>query len=67
MASKYLSRMLRNQSLCSRCSLPLTKDKVLKEFNSNHVNELSRDVKAALQVFDKKFSLQVADIAEKVT
>uniref|UniRef100_I1NNX9 RAVE complex protein Rav1 C-terminal domain-containing protein n=1 Tax=Oryza glaberrima TaxID=4538 RepID=I1NNX9_ORYGL len=66
MASKYLSRMLRNQSLCSRCGLPLTKDKVLKEFNSNHVNELSRDVKAALQVFDKKFSLQVADIAEKI-
>uniref|UniRef100_A0A0E0MXX2 RAVE complex protein Rav1 C-terminal domain-containing protein n=1 Tax=Oryza rufipogon TaxID=4529 RepID=A0A0E0MXX2_ORYRU len=66
MASKYLSRVLRNQSLCSRCSLPLTKDKVLQEFNSNHVNELSRDVKAALQVFDKKFSLQVADIAEKI-
>uniref|UniRef100_A0A0E0JK06 RAVE complex protein Rav1 C-terminal domain-containing protein n=1 Tax=Oryza punctata TaxID=4537 RepID=A0A0E0JK06_ORYPU len=66
MASKYLSRMLRNQSLCSRCSLPLTKDKALKEFNSNHVDELSRDVKAALQVFDKKFSLKVADIADKI-
>ncbi|XP_015699102.1 uncharacterized protein LOC102707069 [Oryza brachyantha] len=66
MASKYLSRMVRNHSLCSYCSLPLTKDKALKEFDSNHVNDLSRDVKAALHVFDKKFSLNVADIAEKI-
>uniref|UniRef100_A0A0D9V1Y4 RAVE complex protein Rav1 C-terminal domain-containing protein n=1 Tax=Leersia perrieri TaxID=77586 RepID=A0A0D9V1Y4_9ORYZ len=66
MASNYLSLMLRNHSLCSQCSLPLTKDKVLKEFDSNHVDALSRDVKTAIQVFDKKFSLNVADIAEKV-
>ncbi|KAG8051653.1 hypothetical protein GUJ93_ZPchr0001g33135 [Zizania palustris] len=66
LASKYLSHVLRNRSLCSQCSLPLTKDKVIKEFNSDHIDALSCDVKAALSVFNKRFSLKVGDIAEKI-
>jgi hypothetical protein len=64
MASKYLSRMLRNRSLCSQCSLPLNKDKV---HSSHGIGELKCDVTAAISVFDKRFSLQFSDIAEKVT
>lgn len=66
MASKYLSRMLRNHSLCSKCSLPLTKDKFLKEPNSHAIEELTRDVTAAISIFGKRFSLQFSDIAEKI-
>uniref|UniRef100_A0ACD5VM29 Uncharacterized protein n=1 Tax=Avena sativa TaxID=4498 RepID=A0ACD5VM29_AVESA len=66
MASKYLSRMLRNRSLCSQCNLPLNKDKVLKEHSSHGIEELTRDVNAAISIFDRRFSLQVFDIAEKI-
>lgn len=67
MASNYLSRMLRNHFLCAHCGLPLAKDKVLKEHNSHGIEELTRDVSAAISIFDKRFSLQFYDIAEKVT
>ncbi|XP_047057254.1 uncharacterized protein LOC124663619 [Lolium rigidum] len=66
MASKYLSRMLRNHSLCSECSLPLNKDMALKEQSSHSIEELTRDVTAAISIFDKRFSLQFSDIAEKI-
>lgn len=62
MASKYLSLLLRNHSFCSQCGLPLT-----IEYNSHRIEELAHDVKAAISIFDKRFSLKFADIAEKVT
>ncbi|VAH76452.1 unnamed protein product [Triticum turgidum subsp. durum] len=66
MASNYLSRMLRNHFLCAHCGLPLAKDKVLKEHNSHGIEELTRDVSAAISIFDKRFSLQFYDVAEKI-
>lgn len=61
MASKYLSLLLRNHSFCSQCGLPLT-----EEYNCHRIEELARDVKAAISIFDKRFSLKFADIAEKI-
>ncbi|KAL6884562.1 hypothetical protein ACP4OV_010498 [Aristida adscensionis] len=66
MASKYLSRLLRNHSLCSVCNVSLSRDKVLNEHNSQQTEELERDVMAAMLIFDKRFSLKFTDIAEKM-
>ncbi|CAM0881371.1 unnamed protein product [Alopecurus aequalis] len=66
MASKYLSCMLRNRALCSQCSLPLNNDKFLQEHSSHGIEELTCDVTAAISIFDKRFSLQTSDIAEKI-
>ncbi|KAL6608107.1 hypothetical protein ACP70R_041170 [Stipagrostis hirtigluma subsp. patula] len=66
MAAKYLSRLLRNHSPCSLCNVSLSRDKVLNKYNSHQIEELERDVKAAMLIFDKRFSLKFADIAEKM-
>jgi hypothetical protein len=39
----------------------------LKEQSSHGIEELTCDVTAAISIFDKRFSLQFSDIAEKVT
>ncbi|XP_062213038.1 uncharacterized protein LOC133913785 [Phragmites australis] len=66
MASKYLSRLLRSHPLYSQYNASLSKDKVLNEYNSHEIEELTRDAMAAILIFDKRFSLKFADIAEKI-
>ncbi|OEL19860.1 DmX-like protein 1 [Dichanthelium oligosanthes] len=66
MASKYLSRLLRNHFLCPQCNASLSEDKVPNEYNSHQIEELTRDVTAVISIFDRRFSLKVADIAEKI-
>lgn len=66
MASKYLSRLLRNHLFCSQCNASLSEDKVLNEYNSHQIEELTCDLTAVISIFDRRFSLKFSDIAEKV-
>ena len=66
MASKYLSHLLRNHLFCSQCNASLSEDKVLNDYDSHQIEELTRDVTAVMLIFDRRFSLKFADIAEKV-
>ncbi|KAK8452923.1 hypothetical protein SEVIR_5G198200v4 [Setaria viridis] len=66
MASKYLSRLLRNHLFCSQCNASLSKDKVLNDYTSRQIEELTQDVTAVISIFDRRFSLKFADIAEKI-
>jgi hypothetical protein len=66
MASKYLSSLLRKHSLCSQCNTSLSEEKVLNEYNNHQIEKLMCDITAVISIFDKRFSLKFADIAEKV-
>jgi hypothetical protein len=66
MASKYLSRLVRNHLFCSQCNASLSTDKVLNDYTSHQIEELTRDVTAVISIFDRRFSLKFADIAQKV-
>jgi hypothetical protein len=66
MASKYLSSLLRKHSLCSQCNASLSEEKVLNEYNNHQIKKLMRDITTVISIFDKRFSLKLADIAEKV-
>ena len=66
MASKYLSHLRRNHLFCSQCNASLSEDKVLNDYDDHQIEELTRDVTAVMSVFDRRFSLKFADIAEKV-
>jgi hypothetical protein len=67
MASKYLSSLLRKHSLCSQLNAPLSEEKVLNEYNNHQIEKLTCDITTVISIFDKRFSLKFADIAEKVT
>ncbi|TVU34091.1 hypothetical protein EJB05_15917, partial [Eragrostis curvula] len=66
MASKFLSRLLRNHSCCLHCNASFSNDKVLNKYNIHRIEELTRDIMAAISVFEKRFSLKFTDIAEKI-
>nr|CAB3473281.1 unnamed protein product [Digitaria exilis] len=55
MASKYLSRLLRNHLFCSQCNASLSEDKVLNEYNSHQIEELTCDLTAVISIFDRRF------------
>ncbi|CAL4956245.1 unnamed protein product [Urochloa decumbens] len=65
-ASKYLSRLLRNHLLCSQCNASLCEDKVLYDYNSRQIEELTRDVTEVISILDRMFSLKFAGISEKI-
>ncbi|CAL4963239.1 unnamed protein product [Urochloa decumbens] len=66
MASKYLSRLLRNHLFCSQCNASLCEDKVFYGYSSRQIEELTRDVTEVISILDRRFSLKFADIAEKI-
>lgn len=66
MASKYLSSLLRKHSLCSQLNAPLSEEKVLNEYNNHQIEKLTCDITTVISIFDKRFSLKFADIAEKI-
>ncbi|KAJ1283904.1 hypothetical protein BS78_03G163200 [Paspalum vaginatum] len=66
MASKYLSSLLRKHPLCSQCIASLSEDNILIEYKDHQIEKLTRDVTEVISIFDKRFSLKFADIAEKI-
>ncbi|WVZ70093.1 hypothetical protein U9M48_018789 [Paspalum notatum var. saurae] len=66
MASAYLSSLMRKHPVCSQCNASLFEDNALIEYKDHQIEKLTRDVTEVISIFDKRFSLKFADIAEKV-
>ncbi|KAJ4797154.1 transducin family protein / WD-40 repeat family protein [Rhynchospora pubera] len=68
MASKYLSKILCGYAPFTLCNLPFGGETGCHStISDDHIGELSRDLKTALLVFEKKFILQPSDLRDLVS